>query len=194
MELMDKDNDKPSALAQIIRERRSIKTGYKNISVPQDLVLELLNDAVYAPNHKLREPWRFIFVPTEAKQLFALEMAQHYPDDMFENRIKYFNEPDAYLIIIMTESNNQKQQDEDFGAVSSMIQNFQLLAWERGLGSVWKTNPHIYDPQVKEMLGVGQGERIAGFLHLGFYNEAPGGAPRTPAEDKFTVYQPKYDL
>ncbi|GIP26016.1 putative NAD(P)H nitroreductase YfhC [Paenibacillus sp. J23TS9] len=188
------DNNKPSALAQIIRERRSVKTGYKNIPVPQELVLELLNDAVYAPNHKLREPWRFIFVPTDAKQLFALEMAQHYPDDMFENRIKYFNEPDAYLIIVMTVSDNQKQQDEDYGAVSSMIQNFQLLAWERGLGTVWKTNMHIYDPKVKEMLGVQAGEKIAGFLHLGFYNEAPEGKPRTPAEEKFTVYVPTYDL
>ncbi|MFU1793031.1 nitroreductase [Paenibacillus azoreducens] len=188
------NNDKPSGLARIIRERRSIKTGYRNIPVPQELILELLNDAVYAPNHKLREPWRFIFVPTEAKQLFALEMAQQYPEDMFENRLKYFNEPDAYLIIVMTDSDNQKQKDEDFGAVSSMIQNFQLLAWEHGLGTVWKTNPHIYDPKVKEMLGVQQGERIAGFLHLGFYSDVPEGAPRTPAEEKFTVYQPKYDL
>ncbi|MWV42386.1 nitroreductase [Paenibacillus sp. HJL G12] len=188
------NNNKTSALSRIIRERRSIKMGYKNIPVPQELVLELLNDAVYAPNHKLREPWRFIFVPTASKQLFALEMAQHYPEDMFENRIKYFNEPDAYLIIVMTDSDNQKQRDEDYGAVSSMIQNFQLLAWERGLGSVWKTNMHIYDPNVMEMLGVQPGERIAGFIHLGFFDETPEGKPRTPAEEKFTVYEPKYDL
>ncbi len=188
------NNSKPSALAGIIRERRSVKTGYKNIPVPQELVLELLNDAVYAPNHKLREPWRFIFVPTGSKQLFALEMAQHYPEEMFENRIKYFNEPDAYLIIVMPDSENQKQQDEDYGAVASMIQNFQLLAWERGLGSVWKTNPHIYDPGVKEMLGVLPEEKIAGFLHLGFFDDAPAAQPRTPVEEKFTVYEPKFDL
>lgn len=188
------ENNQPSALSKIIRERRSIKTGYRNIPVPQELVLELLNDAVYAPNHKLREPWRFIFVPTESKQLFALEMAQHYPDEMFENRIKYFNEPDAYLIIVMPGSDNKKQHDEDFGAVSSMIQNFQLLAWERGLGSVWKTNPHVYDSSVHQMLGLQPGEEIAGFLHLGFFHEAPPGQPRTPAEDKFTVYEPKFDL
>lgn len=188
------ETNNSSALAQMIRERRSVKTGYKNIPVPQELVLELLNDAVYAPNHKLREPWRFIFVPTASKQLFALQMAQHYPDDMFEYRVKYFNEPAAYLIIVMPDSENRKQQDEDYGAVSSMIQNFQLLAWERGLGTVWKTNMHMYDPKVKEMLGVQPGERIAGFLHLGFFDEAPEGKPRTRAEEKFTVYEPKYDL
>jgi nitroreductase len=30
--------------------------------VPQALVLELLNHAVWAPNHRLREPWRFIYI------------------------------------------------------------------------------------------------------------------------------------
>ncbi|MCJ8012428.1 nitroreductase [Paenibacillus sp. KQZ6P-2] len=188
------DNNHSSVLAQIIRGRRSVKTGYKNIPVPQELVLELLNDAIYAPNHKLREPWRFIFVPTAAKQMFALEMAQHYPDDMFEYRVKYFNEPAAYLIIVMPDIDDPKQYDEDYGAVSSMIQNFQLLAWERGLGSVWKTNMHIHDPNVKEMLGVQSEERIAGFLHLGFFDEAPEGKTRTRAEEKFTVYEPTYDL
>ncbi|WP_283657652.1 nitroreductase family protein [Paenibacillus sp. RC343] len=29
--------------------------------VPQQLILELLNHAVWAPNDGLREPWRFIF-------------------------------------------------------------------------------------------------------------------------------------
>ncbi|WP_339324985.1 nitroreductase [Paenibacillus sp. FSL W8-0194] len=182
---------KKSQLAQIIRERRSVKTGYKDDPVPQELVLELLNDAVYAPTHKLREPWRFIFVPTDAKPFFAIEMAQHYPDEMFEYRVKYFNEPAAYLIVVMTDAENEKQRDEDYGAVCSMIQNFQLLAWERGLGSVWKTNPHIYDPNVKEALGIQPDEKIAGFLHLGFFHEAPEGQPRTPAEEKFTVYKPR---
>ncbi|WP_239551479.1 nitroreductase family protein [Paenibacillus elgii] len=49
------------SIAQTIRERRSIRA-FNRTPVPQDLVLQLLNDAVWAPNHGLREPWRFIYV------------------------------------------------------------------------------------------------------------------------------------
>ncbi len=54
-----------------------------------------------------------------------------------------------------------------------MIQNFWLLAWEHKLGVVWKTNPHIYDPNVKDILNIGEDEKIVGFLHLGYFDQAP---------------------
>ncbi|GAB6989319.1 nitroreductase family protein [Paenibacillus pini] len=184
------ENKKPTELARIIRERRSVKKGYTDQSVPKELVLELLNDAVYAPNHGLREPWRFIFVPAELKESFVEEMVQHYPEDMAENRRNYFSEPTAFLIVIMPEEERQKQRDEDYGAVGSMIQNFQLLAWERGLGVVWKTNVHIYDKRLHERLGLTDHERIAGYLHLGYFDEVPEGKPRIPVEEKFTIFQP----
>lgn len=52
------------SIAKTIRERRSIRTFNRN-PVPRELVIQLLNDAVWAPNHGLREPWRFIYVDSE---------------------------------------------------------------------------------------------------------------------------------
>lgn len=69
-----------AGIAKTIRERRSIKNHYKNDPVPGELVVELLNDAVWAPNHGLREPWKFIFVSTEQKQIFI--------DDCFKSLLK----------------------------------------------------------------------------------------------------------
>lgn len=178
-----------STLAKIIRERRSIKTGYTDQAVSEDVVKEILNDAVWAPNHGVREPWRFIFVPTEQKEGFVEELVKTFPADMQENRRNYFSQPAAFLIIIMKEDPRQKQWDEDYGGVSCLIQNFQLLAWERELGVVWKTNPHNYDPKVRELLGVEPGEKIVAFMHMGYFEEAPEGRPRTPVEERFTVYK-----
>src|SRR5690625_8006269 len=73
----------------------------------------------------------------------------------------------------MEEPEAQKQWDENFGATAAMIQNFWLLAWEQNLGVVWKTNPHIYYPEVKEILGVGETEKIVGFIHLGYFDKQP---------------------
>ncbi|HZG81646.1 MAG TPA: nitroreductase family protein, partial [Brevibacillus sp.] len=74
------------SIASIIRGRRSIKNGYKPDTVPEKLILELLNDAVYAPNHGLREPWRFLFIPTEKKAQFIERMMPVYPADQQEKR------------------------------------------------------------------------------------------------------------
>ncbi|KPB05952.1 nitroreductase family protein [Bacillus sp. CHD6a] len=178
-----------STLAQIIRERRSIKAGYTEKEVTQETVLELLDDAVWAPNHGLREPWRFIFVSSSEKQGFVEKLVKTFPPEMQENRRSYFSQPAAILIVVMEEDPRQKQWEENFGAVSSLIQNFQLLAWEKKLGVVWKTNPHIYDPKVHKILGVQPGEKIVGFLHMGYFEEVPPKRERKSAGSKLTAFK-----
>ncbi|QFT87603.1 Putative NAD(P)H nitroreductase YdjA [Bacillus sp. THAF10] len=178
-----------SNLAQIIRDRRSIKAGYTDKEVKGETVLKLLNDAVWAPNHGLREPWRFIFVSAAEKEGFVENLVKTFPAEMQENRRNYFSQPAAFLIVVMKEDPRQKQWEENFGAVSSLIQNFQLLAWEQQLGVVWKTNPHIYDPKVHQLLDVKPGEKVVGFLHLGYFDKMPPMRERTPAEVKWTVYK-----
>lgn len=180
-----------SHLANVIKERRSIKNGYLDQEVPLELVEQLLEVAVWAPTHGLREPWRFIFVSSEQKETFVDQLVQTFPKEMQENRRNYFSQPAAFLIVVMQEDPRQKQWEEDFGAVSSLIQNFQLLAWEQKLGVVWKTNPHIYDPKVRDLVGVAPGEKIVGFLHLGYFDEVPKAMPRTSVKEKLTVYDGK---
>jgi nitroreductase len=178
-----------SNLAKIIRERRSIKSGYIDKEVTEETVLEILDDAIWAPNHGLREPWRFIFVSTKEKEGFVENLVKTFSPDMQENRRNYFSQPAAFLIVVMEEDPRQKQWEENFGAVSSLIQNFQLLAWEQKLGVVWKTNPHIYDPKVRDLLDVKPGEKIVGFLHMGYFDKVPQVRDRTSAEEKLTVYK-----
>ncbi|WP_026908654.1 nitroreductase family protein [Paucisalibacillus globulus] len=176
-------------IAEVIRERRSIKKGYNNHYVKEDTVTDLLEDAIWAPTHGMRQPWRFVFIGENQKQEFAKRIASTYPEERQANRESYLNEPSAILVVIMEKGDNQKKQDENFGATACMIQNFQLLAWERHLGVVWKTNPHIYDSKVEEILQVNEEERIVGFLHMGYFDELPTKKERIPVRDKFSTFQ-----
>lgn len=176
-------------LATIIRERRAVKGDYTDKEVTEEVVLELLNDAIWAPTHGMRQPWRFIFINQDQKADFAKKVASTYPEQLQENREKFLNEPNAYLIVVMEEPDNQKQWDENFGATACMIQNFWLLAWERQLGVVWRTNPHVYEPKVKEILDVKENEKIVGFIHLGYFEQGPAKKDRIPAVEKFTTYK-----
>src|SRR5699024_8543655 len=112
-----------------------------------------------------------------------------YTPDMQQNREEYLNEPNAILVVIMEEPEKQKQWEENYGAVSSLIQNFWLLAWEQDLGVVWKTNPHIYDPKVKEILNVRENEKIVDCIHLGYFSELPERKDRISVVEKFETYQ-----
>jgi nitroreductase len=176
-------------LAKVIRERRAVKKGYNNKLVTEEVVLDLLNDAIWAPTHGMRQPWRFIFVDAAHKADFAKKVASTYPEEKQENREAFLNEPNAFLVVVMEAPEMQKQWDENFGATASMIQNFWLLAWEKQLGVVWRTNPHVYEPKVKDILHVGDNEKIVGFLHLGYFDEQPATKERIPVVEKFSSYK-----
>src|SRR5699024_551207 len=176
-------------LSHIIRERRAVKKGYNDKEVTEEAVLELLEDAIWAPTHGMRQPWRFIFVGADQKADFAKKVASTYPEERQEKREAYLNEPSAYLVVVMEEPEKQKQWDENYGATAAMIQNFWLLAWEKQLGVVWRTNPHIYEQKTNDILGVGDNEKIVGFLHLGYFDEKPIVKDRIPAVEKFERYK-----
>ncbi|MFB5675813.1 nitroreductase family protein [Paenibacillus terreus] len=134
--------------------------------VPEELVLKLLNHAVWAPNHRLREPWRFIFVPrNEAKKM---EWLSH--------------EPGAHLIIVSQNDNDPYKQSENTAAVFCLVQNFQLLAYERGLGVNVIFREWMYDSAACRRLGVMEKERITAVLELGFGVEQPGAVPPMPVD------------
>ncbi|MCM3112340.1 nitroreductase family protein [Lederbergia lenta] len=159
------------SIVDVIRERTSVKTGYIDKEVSQELILSLLENAVWAPTHGVREPWRFIFVSGERKEAFIETILQCHPVNNHENvRSKFDNVP-AFLVVVMNEDPRQKVWEEDFAATSCMLQNLQLLAWNQDLGMVWKTPNHIYDPKFRHALGVEGGEKIVGVLNIGYFDK-----------------------
>lgn len=53
-------------LSSMIRERRTVRK-YNKKEISDELILELLDDAVWAPYHSVREPWRFILFKDEGR-------------------------------------------------------------------------------------------------------------------------------
>ncbi|MCI3924725.1 nitroreductase [Paenibacillus sp. TRM 82003] len=178
-------NDEICAVAKAIRDRRTIKV-FKPDPVPEGLIVELLNVAVWAPNHKLREPWRFTLFLEEGKRLLvdAILANAKKPKDP----VRLMNIP-AYLAVTVPENERQKEWDEDVFAAAAFIQNFQLAAWERGLGVKWLTEPYTYQPNFRASIGIHPGEKLIGLLQIGYPEIVPEGQPRTPAENKLTVFR-----
>lgn len=180
-----------ATVAELIKERRTVRL-FKEEPVSLELLMQLLNVAIWAPNHMNRQPWRFILFQGDSRKAFAAAMLATYST---EERAKY-GEPKrlylesvpAHLVVVFKEDPRQKVWEEDYAAVCSLIQNFQLAAWEQGLGVVWKTNHYSYYPEFREAVGVLPGEKIAGVLHVGYPRVVPEPVQRIPAEELLTVH------
>ncbi len=170
-------------IAHLIKDRRTVKR-FKKDPVSTELLCELLNVAVWAPNHGLREPWRFMLFIDEGKQVLGEAIVQ---SAMKKRDPQMYIDIPAHLLVVINEDSRQREWEEDYAAASTLVQNFQLAAWERGLGCVWKTEPFTFTPQFRKAVGVRPGEKLVALLHIGYPDKIPAARPRTQAEDKLTV-------
>jgi nitroreductase len=181
-------------VAEAIKTRRSIKKFNGKLVAKED-VTELIEHAVYAPNHGMRQPWRLVVgyeenlpkVHTLLKEM-ALPKWQELSEEELEKNMQKFTLPGAYIFVVMPEDARQKERLEDYGAVSSMLQNLQLLAWEKGIGACWKTPGFLDHPKFREALNVIQGERVVSMLQLGYFDEVPPAKERKAMNQYVTVF------
>lgn len=178
-------------LSDLIRQRVSIGK-FLDDPVSIDLVISLLDDAVYAPNHKMREPWRFIIVEGDSKDLlihrYLHELNDDQQNEMKPSLLKIFSSP-LVVAVIMPTLKDMRDELEDLQANAAMIQNFLLLATEQKLSTFWKTPLFIESDKFKDVLGVYEHEIIVGLIMVGYSHQIPVPKKRKPAKDKTTLYK-----
>ncbi|AOZ90980.1 nitroreductase family protein [Paenibacillus crassostreae] len=179
-------------LSQLIKERRSIHI-YEDREVSLDLVKNLLDTAVWVPNHRMTQPWRFVIVHGEGRKRIAEIQSKGKAQDSTkaqEASLAFYNrmmDVPMYIAVVMKENPVISIREEDYASVSCIIQNFSLLSWEQGLGSVWKSYGFMYEAGYREALGIQPGEKVVGSIHVGYASQVPNAQPRTPASDLITV-------
>lgn len=187
--------DELTPFSELVRSRRSINS-FTDQPVSLDLVQDLLESAVYAPNHRLTEPWRFIYFDGETRRTYAQIRSQMVLDSMkseneverqkaADGTIQKFMAVPAYLVVTMTPRGQEEVDEEDYAACSCVVQNFLLLAWEQGLGTNWKTFKN--DPRLREMLGLMEGEKVVGIIHLGYPTDETRTSRRQMAHTRLTI-------
>ncbi|WP_017471127.1 nitroreductase family protein [Amphibacillus jilinensis] len=180
-------------IEQLIKERRSIaRFGERPVDVEE--VKQLLNTAIWVPNHKMTQPWRFVFITGETKQQLA-ELAGSFMSKgkvgeekaaAYQKAYQTFEHVPVFLMVIMEESHLLKTRQEDYASTSLIIHNLSLLCWEKGIGMIWKTGPLTDDVRFRELVGVKQGEKFVGMLQLGYPEKVPKARPRADLTDRIT--------
>jgi nitroreductase len=182
-------------IIETIRERRTIQE-FNGDPISKELLFALLEDAVWAPFHSKKEPWRFILFVGDGRRAFAEAVLSTRPSEFVakhgsQMREAYCSQTPAHLIVVMKANLPQKAWEEAFAASAALIQNIQLLAWEQGIGVVWKTSPYNENPEFLAAVGVTSEEKVVGTLHLGYFDPkaTPDPKPRTSARELLTLIE-----
>ncbi len=138
-----------------IRARRTIKV-YDGEPVAEATVRALLELAVTAPNHHDTEPWRFVVLGPETIDRLAAAL-----DDPKLRRSR------TAVVVAQQVAADRGVAEEDYAACACAIQNMMLAARGRGLASFWRTPRSLDAPEAHAMLGLGDGSRVVGIVHLG---------------------------
>lgn len=188
-------SDIPTDISMLIRRRRAIfpKTYLPGKPVGRNVIEQLLENANWAPTHKLTEPWRFrVFHSEESRRRLGEYLSGFYkkntPADLFsEEKMKKNGEnplrSGAVIAIVMQRDPAESVPEfEEIAAVAMAVQNMWLTCTALGLGCYWSTPKAAL--QANEFLNLNPAERCLGLFYLGWHEmpELPG--KRRPVEEK----------
>lgn len=166
-------------------------TKFTNRKVDPNTIIELLDFAVYAPNHKMREPWRFIILEGEGKNALVSKYIASFKEieqnEQFTLVNKAFQAP-LVLAVVMPKNPDFRDELEDLQACAALIENFLLLLTEEGLSGAWKTPKYIESDRFKDILGVTSQEIVVGLVMVGYSEQTLIPKRRKSAHEITTIY------
>ena len=162
---------------EAIRTRRTHKS-FGAEPVPRETLEELFELARFAPNHHLTQPWRFRVLGTDA--LARLKEAAGPVEAPKLDRAPTLVVASARL------TGAQQQDEEDVCAPAAAISAVLLGAHARGLASDWRTPAVLRTREGREAVGIPDGERVLGLVHLGRPLTVPPEKEREPVESFLT--------
>lgn len=186
---MNKDID---ILTNIIQRRRSIfPVSYTSRPIPQELIRQILENANYAPTHKLTQPWRFTVFTGDAKTKLGRELARLYrettPAEKFlqkkhDSIVEKIGQSACVIAIKAQLHPGLLPEWEELAALACAMQNVALTAEALQIGAYWSSPEMIH--HLSGFLELEENEKCYGLFYMGYHNEAPRAAARKPMDDK----------
>jgi nitroreductase len=132
---------------------------------------QILLLAARVPDHGKLFPWRFIIIEGQAKVRFAEQLeaiGQARPDcNKAVASLGKLKTPPLCVAVVSRVTEGKIPEWEQVLSSGAVCMNMLLAAAALGYGANWITDWYSYDPQATALLGLGDGERIAGYLHIG---------------------------
>ncbi len=142
-----------------------------------DEVRTLLTIAARVPDHGKLAPWRFILFSGEAKARFVAGLeaiaAGRADGGKLHAKLTKLRTPPLTIAVISRHVVGDIPEWEQRLSAGAVCMNLVTAAQATGYGANWITDWYAYDAIALGLLGLADGERVAGYLHVGTLSEAP---------------------
>jgi nitroreductase len=178
---------------EAIKTRRSVAK-FRPDPLPREVLEQMLEAAVWAPNHRMTEPWRFYVLTGEGKRRFA-EIRRRFRADAFENpqapeAVKALDRlyedtlaTPALIVVTAHVAPDEVQREEDAAATWMAVQNLLLAGVELGVGTYVRTGPILHDGELRAWLQLEDTRRVLAIVYAGYPADVPQKR-RTPAAER----------
>ena len=189
------NNTTAEIVNHVIQSRRSTKPRRFNGSlIDDDIVWQILENAAWAPNHDLTQPWYFQVYTGAGLNRLAEFQAQWYQEttpaskfhpDKFERMRSNILKSSHVIVLCMKRHKTEAIPEvEEIEAIACAVQNMMLTATAHGICSFWGSGGPTYTDAMKEFLGLEARDRCLGYLYLGYSDRPSTRSVRAPINTK----------
>ena len=183
------------AFADRLARRRSAPA--QSLAAPgpsRDEIERILLLGARTPDHGKLFPWRFVVMGPQSRadlaaQLLPLADRQPGPDKARKVLMKLTAAPVTLLVISSPVGSQTVPVWEQQLSAGAVCMNLEHAANALGYSASWITDWYSYDRDALDLLGVREGEQVAGFIHIGTLAEPPLERPR-PDLSAITAWRP----
>ena len=184
----------PSQINELIKNRRSVfpPMYVQGKTIPKEVILQILENANWAPTHKMTEPWRFKIFTGESLSKLSDFMGDYYKKNTSQenfSEMKYkktikkpFQSACIIAICMQRDPNESIPEWEEVASVACAVQNMWLTATVNGIGAYWSSPKSIHS--ATEFLGLKDGQKCLGFFYMGYKIENELSGQRKLIDDK----------
>ena len=184
-----------SELISYLESRRSVPAKMMSEPGPEENTLrDILTIAARVPDHGKLAPWRFIVIRGEARDRLSKQFGEialkKNPDMGDEERDQEFSRLTRAPVVVAVVSRAQQhpkipewEQVLSSGAVCTVL---YMAANAHGYAANWLTEWMSFDSEALALIGVVEGEKLAGFVHIGSSDMIPADRPRPDIEELTT--------
>lgn len=170
-----------------LRQRRSHPSVTMSAPGPdEEQLADLLTIAARVPDHGKLVPWRFIVFKADQGEAIGKVLAEMYErksgpldDAQREKELTRFTRAPLAVGVVSRAAEHPKiplwEQQLSAGAVCMTLVTAASAA---GFASQWLTEWVAFDAEAGRYLGLQDGERFAGFIHIGTPTQPPFERPR----------------
>jgi nitroreductase len=138
---------------------------------------QLLRLAARVPDHGKLFPWRFVILEGEAKAAFATGLeaiAARQPNpDKAKGALFKLKTPPLSVAVVSRHIEAAIPEWEQRLSSGAVCMTLLIAAQAAGYGANWITDWYAYDAEAMALLALEDGERVAGYVHIGTPAEPP---------------------